>query len=162
MKKELDVSNEKQPTSPASAEKNRFSKKMALYGVIGLLVVIISFIGGMQFQKGRGDDKVQQTPRDILNLRSPDSFTGRGMRHNAGISTVTAVSETSISVKNQRDNAETTYAINGDTRIISKGTDATYNDIKVGDKVMVTASSQSDDAAGKTAERILLDPPVAP
>lgn len=67
---------------------------------------------------------------------------------------VTAVSSTSITVKDQRSSESTTYKINDDTKITDGGNTAAVTDITKGDTVMI-ATSDSDDT---TASSIKLNP----
>jgi hypothetical protein len=118
-----------------------------------VLVVLLSFVGGMQYQKSKQsatsavavNGNSQQF--GALGGASGGGFGGRDGQMNGSFGSVTEISASSITVKDQRANATKTYAITSSTAITDNGNTVAYDDISVGDNVMVTtASSSSTDA----------------
>lgn len=120
--------------------------------VLGVLVLCgLSFWGGSAYGKG-------QTKTSAPGLSQSGQFSTmggpRGIRQGGGIGNVTAISDTSITVKNDRTSESKTYTINSSTTITNDGASATASDIKTGDTVLVEASSSDS----TTATRITLNP----
>lgn len=105
-----------------------------------MLVCGFGFYGGILYQKSK-------TP---VNTASADSSLPSGSQNFSGprrmtLSEVTAVSSTSIAVTT--DGTNKTYTINADTVIQKDGSSATTNDIAVGDRVLIIASSSDSSIA---------------
>ena len=123
-------------------------------GLMALIVVVlcgVSFMAGMAFQK-------KQAKTTVANFSTNGGF-GNGMMGGrvgirGGLGTVTAVSASSISVKNDRTISTSTYNINSDTTVTNNGTASTIGAIKVGDTVIVQTSSSDT----KKASRIIVNP----
>jgi Domain of unknown function (DUF5666) len=134
--------------------------KPAVFAIIGIVLLGFSFVGGMQFQKSKAP--TAQSPNTTADTRQfpggsggMNGMTGpgmQGMRPNLG--DVTAVSDTSITIKNDRSNESQTFTINSDTKITNDGSTVAIDTIKTGDTVMVQADSDDDTVAA----RIILNP----
>lgn len=87
---------------------------------------------------------------------------GGGMMGRGGMGEVTAITDSSITVKSQFRDSETTYTIASSTTVTDEeGSVNTVSGIKVGDSVMVRtsgASSDTSDDASKTATAIVVNP----
>jgi hypothetical protein len=122
-------------------------------GLLALVVVLcgLSFYSGQQYQKHHPKTIIATGPS--TRAFGPNGFEGpRGRMGNIG--QVTAVSDTSITVQNERSGDSTTYAVTTSTTISKDGSTATASDIKTGDTVLIEASSSDT----KTATRILINP----
>lgn len=115
--------------------------KPAAITVGAILVVALSFTAGTQFEQHHGKHA------GIRGGRL--AHTMPGMRRAGVHDTVTAISSTSITVKNERTNATSTYAITSSTQILNNGANATISDIKTGDTVRVRASNTDTNTAAE-------------
>lgn len=81
-----------------------------------------------------------------------------GMMRRGGMGSVTAISSTSITVKDRMSNSTTTYTINDSTKFYKLDrASGSVSDIRVGDSVMVqTSSSSSSSSSSQTATSISL------
>jgi len=86
----------------------------------------------------------------------PNGMMGGGQFGRGGLGTVTAVTDSSITIKDQRQDEETSYAITADTSVMDDSDDAAVSDIKVGDTVMIQSDDSESDT--KTATTIRLNP----
>jgi hypothetical protein len=133
---------------PLKTRKPHDSSKIIIAGLGALVVVILSFIAGMQFQKGKAS-------KTVVNARGNVTFNGRrGGQRNGVIGTVSAVSATSITVQDTRTQTAKTLSVDSTTTITNNGTTAAITDIKVGDTVIVTA----DTTDATKAARVVLNP----
>lgn len=121
--------------------------------VIAAIVVLcgLSFAGGAAYQKHQAKPAAQ-LQGDSSNRGFPGG--GQGMRRGGSIGQVTAVSDTSITVNDQRTSSSKTFTINSSTSITDNGQTVAASDIKTGDTVLVMASSSDS----STATRILVNP----
>jgi pyruvate/2-oxoacid:ferredoxin oxidoreductase beta subunit len=109
----------------------------------GAVVVIgASFYSGVAFQKAKHPGTAN------TGFGTNSAVSGTGFRRRMSRSTVTAISSSSISVKDTSGNTKT-YAITSSTEIDKDGQTATATDISVGDEVVVISSD------GSTANRIM-------
>jgi hypothetical protein len=122
---------------------------------IVLLVVGLGggFVAGTQYQKGHGSTTTNGLASGTQAGANGTGGPG-GMSQNGSMGTVTAISSSSISVKDQRASTTKTYSITSSTTITDSGTTATYSDISVGDTVLVSTSSSTS----TTATQILINP----
>ena len=132
------------------AGKNKINLLVAV--VIVVLVSGLSFVGGMQYQKGKQTDDRSPANGEFGRNGSSDNQPGSHMRI-PDIGKVTAIDSTSITVDMTRGET-TTLGITSDTKVLSNGTVIAISDVKVGDKVLVQ-TSPSDPT---TITRILLNP----
>ncbi|MDB5182705.1 MAG: hypothetical protein JWO47_489 [Candidatus Saccharibacteria bacterium] len=134
---------------PDLRNKNSNTGYKIILGVAGSAVVIgLSFLGGMQYQKGK-------TAKSITTVNGNVTLNGRrGGVRNGTFGSVTTVSTTSITVNDTRTNTTKTLTIDSSTVVTNSGAAAAVSDIKVGDTVIVTASA----ADTTKAARILLNP----
>lgn len=123
-----------------------------LIGAVAIVVMLcgLSFIGGMVYQKQGTNSTGTQS------ASANGGFPGRqgGFRQNGSIGQVTAVSDTSITVNDQRSGDSKAYTINSSTAISDNGQTVQASNIKTGDTVLVTTSSDTS----TTATRILVNP----
>ncbi|GEM_PF-1516129 len=129
--------------------------------VIGgfILVAIVSFFGGTQYQKGKAP-----TPTDTQtasnNQYSPggssggfNGGSGGFQRGNRVIGTVSAVDSSSITIQS-RSGSTNTYTITGNTMVTDNGQASNVSDIQTGATVFLTLdSSNTQDVSG-----IMLNP----
>jgi len=115
------------------------ANKTIIAAVLVVLALIGGFVGGMQYQKGKGSTALASGTSAAAN--DQPGMGGRGFNRNGSFGTVTAVSSSSITVKNDRTGETKAYSISGSTTITNNGATASASDITVGDTVMVTTSS---------------------
>ena len=125
--------------------------KPVVLAVVGAVIIAAAgFFGGVAYQKHHGD-----TASSTAQSRFADGPGGFGQRRmNGSLGSVTAVSDTSITVQDQRSGTSKTYTIDSSTSVTSNGAAATDSDIKIGDTVLISTSSSTS----TTATRILLNP----
>ncbi len=139
-------------------QKNSRSRVISVAVIVGLLLAAGSFLGGVQYQKGRQPaTKVRAVAAgpNAPGPRGQGGGFGGGRRGAFGgqrptLGAVTAISPTSITVKGQ-DGSSVTLAISDTTKVNNNGQAGAISDIKVGDTVAVIAN-------GTNASRILVDP----
>jgi len=125
--------------SSSKDKKSSAGLKIALAALIVIALCGTSFMAGMTFQK----KQAKNTASDSLS-----QVQGRfGGRINGNFGTVTAISSTSITVKNDRTDTTSTYTVDSNTAIKNGTASASITDIKVGDTVMVRTSSSSSTTA---------------
>ena len=126
--------------------------------VIGAVAVIglgVSFVGGIQYQKGHTAASAATTSDS-----NGGGFQGRRMMSKDRVfSEVTAVSSSSITVQARMpassDSSSTvTLAITSGTTVTNNGATGAVSDIQTGDTVMITKTSSSS----TTAKNIVLNP----
>ncbi len=127
--------------------------------LVVLIVAVLSFLGGMQYQKGKKSATTDQTASGGSSSQGFGGFQGGpggGGRTNIVRGQVTAISSTSISVQDSRSNSTTTLDITSDTTITDNGQTASLDSIKVDDNVVVRPNSSNS----KQADQIILNPQV--
>lgn len=118
-------------------------------GALAIIVIgLLGFFGGMQYQKNQDNNLgTSRLARAGLSSSSYGQMgPGRRMR-NGGLGQVTAISTTSITVNDIRQNQSKTYAITGDTKVTNAGQTAAVSDIKAGNTVIITTSSSDSTTA---------------
>ena len=140
----------KKPRHPAWA-------KFGLAAVAGVVVLCLSFLGGIQFQKGKktsdtaiGMQTMQNGDSRFSGLRQGQATMGGGLRRMGSFGEVSAINDTSLSFKG-RGGGITTFTITSDTKITKDGEAAAVGDVKVGDTVMVSPSTTDTTAAASIA-----------
>jgi hypothetical protein len=154
--KEPEFKPESQPEAKKTGAKRRplnITRKQATSGLIVLLLLILSFVSGQYYEKSSQNSN----PASKTAMRS-GRFGGTGMSDGTGglsggtggrssamrggvFGQVTAVSATSITVQNVRTNSDSTLTISGTTTVTDNGQAAAISDVKVGDNVLVRAST---------------------
>ncbi|HET8991604.1 MAG TPA: hypothetical protein VFN31_01035 [Candidatus Saccharimonadales bacterium] len=106
--------------------------------IVWLVIVIV--VGVACFLIGESYGKTH-TPS--LNTATSRSLQGRyGSKRGLRVfGTVSSVSATTITITNQRTGTNSTYNISSATKIRYNGQSVSYNDIQVGDLVIITKSS---------------------
>jgi hypothetical protein len=146
----------------ARSTDNSVNRNRLITGIVAVVVVgAIGFVAGMFYQKGQGG----------TSLASNNGTSGFGQmggtRRMGTFGTVSAVSDTSITVADQMSGTSATYAINSDTKITNDGDTASASDIKTGDTVMIqtgsttstdTTSGSTSSTDSKTATAISINP----
>lgn len=122
---------------------------------LGLVVLCgLSFYGGVSFERGHK----KSSSAAGLNATNAQNFRQFGNRRFSGQrpvrGQVTAVSATSITVKDEMSGTSTTYGITSSTKITNNGQTAAASEIQSGDTVAVIASGSSS----TTASQILINP----
>lgn len=141
--------------------KNNLTKPI-LVAVVGVLIIGVSFYSGMAYQKSNqpkleaGATSASGGPQGMMFNASAG---GGGGPRQAGftpiIGTVTAVSDTSISLTETETGEAKTLTIASTTSIVDSSNEkAAASTIKVGDKVMAIAN-QNDNTV---ADRIAINP----
>jgi Domain of unknown function (DUF5666) len=146
------MSRENREESYVTTQPERRSKKV-LYTVVATGVVVctvLGFVGGIAFQKGRQSTIVSQQGMNGFGQAGPGGSRFAG----AGIGAVTAVSDSSITVQDERRGTTKTYAVTSATTVTNNNSTAVLSDIKVGDTVMIEASTSDSTQAA----RIVLNP----
>jgi len=156
MKKVVAVKDQADYTSEG-VYKSRNNNIVIAASVVGALLVGSAggFFAG--YQIGSNNDNVNRNSSQADMNDFPGGMMGGGQFGMGGFGTVTAVSGDSITVKDQRQDEETTYTITSNTEVTDGGDKAAIGDIKVGDTVMVRTDDSSD-STNKTATSIQLNP----
>jgi hypothetical protein len=146
-----------QQTTPKSAKTITLPSTKALVGAAVVVVIgAAGFFGGVQYQKRH---QPKNTGTMATGQFGTGGFGGRGgMRRGAGLGQVTSVSNSSITVKNERTGVSKTYSITSATTVMNGTAAGSAGDIKTGDSVIVTATSASATEAG----RIVVNPTMSP
>jgi hypothetical protein len=119
-----------------------------------LVVAAIGFASGTSYQKSHGT-AAPTMPAGVQNTQKRGIGGAGGFARRGGaFGTVTAVSNTSISVNQTRSGITTDYTITSTTTVTNNGTAATVADIKVNDTVLITPST----ANPKEAASITVNP----
>lgn len=126
------------------------SKNLPIFlSVAAVLLLAASFYGGVSYEKSVS--KTTQTGTVGTFGNGTGGPSGGSRVRNGSFGTVTAVSDTSITVNESRNNTTMTYAITSSTTITNNGSAGSVSDIKIGDNVLIEASSSD----AKTATRII-------
>lgn len=149
------------PTQP-TRKKRAFAMSPAAWfatGGIALFIGIVGFVGGLQVGKFTNTVVRNTTTRTMIGTGERyggDMFDGPAATA-SGLSAsgaITAISASSITVKDTRTGQGVTFAITSGTSVTDANATASVSDLKVGDSVRVqSASSTSTDAT-----RIELNP----
>lgn len=121
-----------------------------------IILPIIGFVAGMQYQKGNNDSTSTATTNTTQNGQFPGGgggFGGGGGQA-PNIGEVKAITDTSITIESQFDNSDVTLAITSSTEIQDGDDNATVSDIKVGDTAIAIADEDDED----TAAQIIINP----
>ena len=148
------ISGEKHREMTASPSTKTTLPKPLLAGIVVIVLMGLSFYGGVAYQKGRHS---QVSVPSTTAGGSNSGFGGRG-RFGGGqrptIGPVTAVSATSITVQDSHSGSDVTLSITSSTQITDNGQTAAASDITVGENVLITASTTDKTQAA----RILVNP----
>jgi hypothetical protein len=139
--------------SKAQIYLHKSSSTPTIITAVVCLSLLIGFFGGIAYEKG----KVKTTSTTAASSQnSQNSFGGPGgfRRGGGAIGQVTSVSDSSITVNNQRTGSDQTFKITRSTTVSNNGADAGVSDIKSGDTVLVRVSSSDT----STATSILINP----
>jgi hypothetical protein len=122
-----------------------------------LIVGGVSFFGGIHYQKNKQGTATQTNLYETAptTQRFGGGPPNQQMRLRGALGGVTAVSSTSVSVRGVLNDTVNTYGINESTRVVSDSVTANISDIKIGDRIMVVASTADE----KVAAEIMLNPP---
>lgn len=146
-------------TSTMNQTKKTDQRKFIIPTIIAVLIFVVGFFGGIEYQKNQTSVKTQANDAPSQNDGPGGGFQvgpGGGGRMNmrGGIGEVTAISESSISVKDSFNDSTTTYDISDNTTITKDGKNIDTSGIQVGDRAIVQASSSNS----KQAARIIINP----
>jgi hypothetical protein len=142
-------------TVPEHHKKQLNLQSPVTLGVIGVVLVALSFYGGVAYQKGK-------TPVGSMtgSRQASSRFGGMGdyggggfSRGNRAFGTVSTVSDSSITV-NTRSGSSATYAITGSTTVTDGGQASSVSSIQTGDTVILTLDSSNT----KNVASIMLNP----
>jgi hypothetical protein len=141
------------------ASRNGHYQSRGLIVAIGVGALLIG--GGIGFIVGQnvGGNRGAAGSSVASGQQGSGGQGGQGMM-NGSMGTVTAVSDSSITVKDQMSSESKTYTIDSSTEITDNGSSATVSDISSGDTVMVrtdSSSSDSDDSSS-VATSIQINP----
>jgi hypothetical protein len=143
----MNESNAKPPKSVSPKQ-----RQYIVYGGILTVACCISFVAGVLSQKGHNDNTLDTQTGTTSQYGTNNQLAqgmGAGRMRGGAFGTVTAISETSITIDDQRQGTEATYTITSDTTISDSGTTATISDIAEGDTVMI-APDPSDSGTAAT------------
>jgi hypothetical protein len=148
--------------SKKQSDYQQYLSRPALLIGITLFVIVVSFISGMQYEKGRKTTQTASTSGNASqNGNTGSQFggsTGSMGRRFGGvrptIGTVTTISSSSITLNNTRTGADTTLTITSSTTVTNNGQAASVSDIKTGDTVFV----RTDTTNTKQAAQIDINP----
>lgn len=127
---------------------NQISVSPILFVLGAVILLGLGFLGGQVFQTGKNGSSATQVQQQTTQQGFPggSSNMGRGTMR-GGFGEVTAVSDSSITIKNSFSGESVTYAITSSTKITDNNETAGIADIKTGDTVMVqTVSTDSKEA----------------
>lgn len=121
----------------------RYTKPIAAAAVL-VVVAGVAFFGGVAYERGQ--------VKHMHGVTTGGQFSGAGFGGRSGFrrgvfGTVTAVSNTSITVQDQRTGTTATYVITSTTAIVDNGSTVTASDIQNGDTVMVRVSTANTSQA---------------
>lgn len=132
---------------------SRLTKLLA--GIFILLAACgLSFVGGVYYQKSKHATVATTNGQPNLGFGGQGGFFSMRVGRRGAIGQVTAVSATSISVKNIRTGTVSTLAVTSNTQITSGGQTAAITDVKVGDDVIVRPSTSD----ASQAAQIIINP----
>jgi hypothetical protein len=141
-----------------AAKKTRLWVLPLIVSMLLIAVGVGAFFGGISYQKGRQSNPVgvedvaqsgRASPGQPGDVNGPMSGGGPGV-----MGEVTAVSSSSISVKDTKTGSSSTYSITSSTKVLNNGQAATISDIKVGDSVIVVPNTSQSGVA----DQIMLAP----
>lgn len=142
---------------PKSTKKG-FPVSLPILVIGGLLLMVVSFLGGTMYQRSNQPNGTAVAGSQNLNANNGQSFggaSGRGTRQFRGIlGQVTSVSSNSITVQDLRSNSTYTLTVDASTVITNAGQASSISDVKVGDNVAVRLNSTDN----KIAASINLNP----
>ncbi len=139
---------DERPRSVSSKPNNAAGTKMLASIVLVVIIAVAGFMAGVGYQKGH-----TKTTATTAASRF-GALGGFASRRLGGRGSVTAVSDTSITINDARTGGSKTYGITSSTIITDNGTTVAASDIKTGDEVFVTTGSSTSTAA----TRILVNP----
>jgi hypothetical protein len=145
--------NKKQKT-PVYLRKG--SNMPTILAVVICVSLLFGFFGGIAYEKGKVKTTNIASTSNASGINGQNRFGGPGgfRRGGGAIGAVTAVSDSSITVNNQRTGSDQTFKITSSTTILSNGNSATASDIKTGDTVLIRTSTSDT----STATSILINP----
>jgi hypothetical protein len=150
-----DISN--QSVSSRQPKENRsftFSSRILSYVIVLIVLCVLSFLGGMAYEKGSVKSTPTMTTTGSGTERNGGFGGNFGGRHDGGFGTVSAVSASSITIENSRTGTSTTYTITASTQITDNGQTISPSAITSGETVVVTTASSTS----TTATAILVNP----
>ncbi len=143
-----------------SASVEKYMTQPVITGVVVAVIAGVAFMSGVQYQKR----KTTTAKAVVTTNASVPQFNGgaaaggvpSGARRGRGgvFGTVSAVSDSSITVTNSRTNADQTLSITSATVITNSGATASVSDIQSGDSVVITP----DTSDSTVAARIMVNP----
>jgi hypothetical protein len=115
------------------------TRSMKIIGSIILLILVAigGFFGGVLYQKGQianASQSLNSGQNGMMGMRG-------GFTQNGAIGVVLAITNSSISVKDQRTNTTKTFAINSATQITKDNTTIGVTTISLNDTVLISASN---------------------
>lgn len=137
--------------------------KPLVWVVVIIAAIGIGFAGGMSYQKGKSTTPSTTATTSGFGSSSANGQGFGAMRRGGSFGSVTAVSDSSISVKNDRTGSTDTFKITSSTTVTNNGSSASISDIKVGDTVMIrTDTSDTSTATGITLNPSFGGAPASP
>ncbi|HUD06176.1 MAG TPA: DUF5666 domain-containing protein [Candidatus Saccharimonadales bacterium] len=117
--------------------------------VAGLVIVGLSFYGGVRYEKGHLPKVTASSTSQDRSGSFGGGFGGRSGGQRPTFGQVTAVSSSSITVNDQQTGSGTTFSITSGTTITDNGQTTTASDIAVGDTVAIAADSSNTSQASQ-------------
>ena len=130
------------------SSKTKKQIKLPVSGIMivgAALVALISFLAGVQYQKGKTPTaSTTQTASNQSGSNSggPGGYGGGFKRGDRAFGTVSSVSSTSITVQT-RNGSDKTYDITNSTTVNNDGQSASVSDIQTGNTVILTLDSSN-------------------
>ena len=141
---EMSLSEYANQPKPTRKKQGGFPRSSQL--VVGILIVaVLSFLAGMQYQKGKTPATNTASTTSSQNGNSSGGrggFGGGFQRGDRAFGTVSAVSSTSITIQT-RSGTTSTYTITSSTTVTNSGQSASVSDIQSGDTVIMTLDSSN-------------------
>lgn len=147
----------KEAAEPKRQKYNLSVSRSALVAVAVVVGLGLSFLAGVQYQKGHTETTVNGLPVSANGEMAGPGGMGMGGRYGArmgGVGTVTAVSSSSITITQRSFGPDSsssgtskTYTIDDSTKITVDGSTASASDIKTGDTVFIRTSGSSSTLA---------------
>jgi hypothetical protein len=127
----------------------------------GALIIVgaVSFFGGIQV--GESHTAAQDQNQQANNMHAGSGFgTGTGGRRMGTIGSVTAITDSSITILDERTNENTTYRITADTTITKNGTAVALSSITKNETVMIRVSGTRLVASSITVDPSMTQAPA--
>jgi len=135
------------------------NKSIIMLVVVGVLVVGLSFFGGMLTQKALARNSSSTAAAGSGSGYGGAGGAGGGFRRGGGggvFGTVQSISGTTMTVSNQRTGSTSTVSLASNPTVTDAGSSSSVSAIQTGDTVIVRGTTASNGTV--TAQSVLLNP----